>query len=100
MRISQTVSLIGLLSSVFINVSAQTPTPMNRIDLHRGWNLQSSCKAKEPGDVISTLKFQPKGWYATTVPMTVLAAQVTAGEFKKPYYGINFKQIPGVNYSG
>jgi exo-1,4-beta-D-glucosaminidase len=98
MRISQTVSLIGLLSSVFINVSAQTPTPMNRIDLHRGWNLQSSCKAKEPGDVISTLKFQPKGWYATTVPMTVLAAQVTAGEFKKPYYGMNFKQIPGVNY--
>ena len=69
---------------------------MNRIDLHNGWTVQTSRKIQATGDVISTPKFQTKGWYRTSVPMTVLAVQVAAGEFPDPYYGMNLRKIPGV----
>ena len=69
---------------------------MNRIDLHNGWTVQTSRKVQATGDVISTPKFQTKGWYRTSVPMTVVAVQVAAGEFPKPYYGMNLRKIPGI----
>ena len=62
---------------------------MKRIDLHNGWTVQTSRKVQATGDAISTPKFQTKGWYRTSVPMTVLAVQVAAGEFPEPYYGMN-----------
>ena len=39
-----------------------------------------------------------KGGTAVTVPSTVLAAQVAAGEFKDPYYSDNLRKIPGTSY--
>ena len=69
---------------------------MNRIDLHNGWTVQTSRKVQATGDTISTPKFQTKGWYRTTVPMTIVAVQVAAGEFPEPYYGMNLRKIPGI----
>jgi exo-1,4-beta-D-glucosaminidase len=66
--------------------------------LRDGWNLQSACKVTPSGDEISTTAFHPEGWYAVTVPATVLAAQVAAGEVKDPYYGMNLRKIPGESY--
>jgi len=71
---------------------------MNRIDLHNGWTVQTSRKVQASGDAISTSKFQTKDWYKTTVPMTVLAVQVGAGEFPEPFYGMNLRKIPGMAY--
>jgi exo-1,4-beta-D-glucosaminidase len=70
----------------------------SRIDLHDGWSLESSCKLNDSGEAISSSQYKPQGWYTTTVPSTVLAAQVAAGEFKDPYYGENLRKIPGTNY--
>ena len=60
--------------------------------------MQSGCKTQAPGEAISTESFNPAGWYAVTVPTTVLAAQVAAGEFKDPYYSDNLRKIPGTSY--
>jgi exo-1,4-beta-D-glucosaminidase len=66
--------------------------------LHEGWRLQSSCKIQAAGEAISSNGFDDKGWYSVTVPSTVLAAQVAAGEFKDPYYSDNLRKIPGTTY--
>jgi exo-1,4-beta-D-glucosaminidase len=71
---------------------------MNRIDLHKDWTVQTSRKVQATGDAISTPKFQVKDWYKTTVPMTVLAVQVAAGEFPEPYYAMNLRKVPGMAY--
>jgi hypothetical protein len=54
---------------------------MNRVDLHTGWTVQTSRKVWATGEAISLPKFQTKGWYTTSVPMTVVAVQLAAGEF-------------------
>ena len=85
--------LTPLLHSV--PTAAMTPA---RLELRQGWALQSSCKVPQGGEVLSTVKFKPRGWYAVTVPSTVLAAQVASGEFEEPYFGENLRRIPGTSY--
>ena len=66
--------------------------------LHDGWRLQSACKLQAGGDAIATQGFSTEGWLSTTVPSTVLAAQVAAGVFPDPFFGMNMRQIPGESY--
>jgi exo-1,4-beta-D-glucosaminidase len=66
--------------------------------LHDGWNLQSACKVTDTGEAISRAAFHPEGWYVASVPSTVFAAQVAAGEFHDPYYGMNLRKVPGESY--
>lgn len=74
------------------------PVFASETPLHEGWKLQSACKVSATGQSISTAAFQPQGWITATVPTTVLAAQVAAGVFKDPYYGMNLRNIPGTSY--
>lgn len=69
-----------------------------RVPLRDGWKLQSSCEVKAGGEEISKLGFVTAGWTTTKVPSTVLAAQVNAGKFKDPYFGMNLRDIPGTDY--
>jgi exo-1,4-beta-D-glucosaminidase len=78
------------------HASAQSPAA--RIDLHAGWTLQSSCKIKDDAATISRPGYQTEGWYKTTVPATVFAAQVASGEFPDPYFGMNLRNVPGMDY--
>src|SRR5512143_764528 len=96
MRTTRLSLLLFLFSFLPTNAAAQSSAPMNRIDLHNSWTVQTSRKVRATGDDISTPKFQTKGWYRTSVPMTVLAVQVAAGEFQEPYYGMNLRKIPGI----
>ena len=74
-------------------LQAGTVTP-----LHDGWKLQSACKLQATGESISITGFATQDWLQTTVPSTVLAAQVAAGVFPDPYFGTNLRQIPGTDY--
>ncbi len=67
--------------------------------LRTGWNLGSGCTVKGDGASISTTAYKTVGWISATVPTTVLAAQVAAGEFKDPDYGTNLRDIPGTKYA-
>src|SRR5262249_5315462 len=88
---------LALFSSLLANAVAQSMAPMNRIDLHHRWTVQTSRKVHATGDAISTPKFQTRGWFRTSVPMTIVAVQVAAGEFPEPYYGMNLRKIPGMS---
>ncbi len=68
------------------------------IPLHEGWRLQSGCKLEATGEAISKPGFSVEGWIRTSVPSTVLAAQVAAGIFPDPYFGDNLRKIPGTTY--
>src|SRR5277367_6449867 len=74
------------------------PKPEPGLALKDGWELQSSCKVEESGEVVSTPKFHPQGWYAISVPSTVLAALVQHNVYPDPYYGMNLRSIPGTTY--
>ncbi len=50
------------------------------------------------GEEISTPKYQPKDWYAVSVPTTVAAALVKAKVYPDPMYGMNLRSLPGVSY--
>ena len=70
----------------------------SRIALHEGWTLQTSAKVEAKGEVISTTRFSPKGWHEVTVPTTVVAALVKDKTLPDPYFAMNLRQFPGVNY--
>ena len=96
------------VSTIFC--AAQTPLPSAEAPTHRdathrqtmklekNWHIQSSCKIEEKGPEISKPAFKTAGWIETSVPSTVLAAQVRAGMFKDPFVGMNLRQIPGTTY--
>jgi exo-1,4-beta-D-glucosaminidase len=68
------------------------------MDMRENWLVQSSCKVNEPGEVLSTSQFTPDHWYKTTVPSTVVAAQVANGEFHDISFGKNLRERPGMDY--
>ncbi|HUA97064.1 MAG TPA: hypothetical protein VMA34_01905 [Terracidiphilus sp.] len=82
-----------LLLSLSAAVQAHALTP-----LHDNWRLQSACKIQADGATISAPGFSTDDWIKTTVPSTVLAAQVAAGLLPDPYYGDNLRKLPGVSY--
>lgn len=77
---------------------AGTAEAQERLPLKAGWTIQSSAKVEEPGEVISTAKYQPTGWTAITVPNTVVSALVHNKTYPDPYYGKNLRELPGMTY--
>jgi beta-mannosidase len=59
-----------------------------------GWQMQDSAKVTEAGPAISATAFSPQGWYAATVPGTVLTTLVNDGVYPNPLYGENMRAIP------
>jgi exo-1,4-beta-D-glucosaminidase len=86
---------LALVLSALLLVSAAAA---QRIDLHDGWQLDSSCKMKDAGAAISTAAYHAAGWLPAAAPTTVLAAQVAQGEFREPYYAMKLREIPGTSY--
>ena len=66
--------------------------------LRQGWEIQSSADVREGGATVSTGGFEPRGWYPTTVPSTVLSALVAGQVYPDPYVGMNLRSIPGTSY--
>ena len=98
-----------LLALVFItsSLAAQDKNPSaaeakhsteGRLALHEGWTLQTSAKVEAKGDVIASPQFSPKGWHEVTVPTTVVAALVKDKTLPDPFFAMNLRQFPGVNY--
>jgi exo-1,4-beta-D-glucosaminidase len=66
--------------------------------LREGWKVQSSSVATAPAEEISRLGFATTGWYKTAAPKTVFAVLVENGVYKDPYFGMNLRSVPGVEY--
>ena len=79
------------LFAVLIPTSLLAQLPTQTID---GWQMQDSARVADPAPIISTAGFQPQGWYAATVPGTVLTTLVNDGVYPEPLYGENMRAIP------
>jgi len=66
--------------------------------LREGWKVQSSAQVKATGDKVSQPGFPTQAWYSTSAPKTVFAVLVENGVYKNPYYGMNLRTFPGVEY--
>src|ERR1035437_10540247 len=86
--------LILALLALPAALTAGTVTP-----LREGWRMQSACKLQAAGESISVEGFAAQDWLQTTVPSTVLAAQVAAGGFPDPYFGMKLRPGSGPDYS-
>jgi exo-1,4-beta-D-glucosaminidase len=74
------------------------PHEVRRIDLKRGWRIQSSAQAPQSGAEISLPGYNVQGWHGATVPSTVVSALVQDGTYPDPYFGENLRSIPGTTY--
>lgn len=99
MTLNSLRSLFVLLfaSTLFSADLPQSP-PASRISLDRNWRIQSACKLNDGGNAISRPEYRVDGWLATSVPHTVLGAQVDAKLFPDPFTGMNLRAIPGTTY--
>jgi beta-galactosidase/beta-glucuronidase len=59
------------------------------LTLGAGWQLQDAAKVPQPGAQVSTHGFDTSGWYAATVPGTVLTTLVNNHVYPEPLYGEN-----------
>jgi exo-1,4-beta-D-glucosaminidase len=75
------LSLLGFVS----------PSLAEELVLRDGWSIQSSREVPDKGSVLSTPAFQPKQWYHTTMPSTVVAALVADHVYADPYFGLNLR---------
>ena len=79
-----------------------TGTPLeslpSKIPLAQNWRLQSSCEVKATGQEITVAGFRTDGWHKANGPTTVVAALVADGTYSDPYYGLNLKSLPGMDY--
>jgi exo-1,4-beta-D-glucosaminidase len=66
--------------------------------LRDDWRVQSACRVQAGGDLITASGLPTDGWLKTSVPSTVLAAQVAAGMLPDPNFGDNLRKIPGTSY--
>jgi exo-1,4-beta-D-glucosaminidase len=105
-------SLTRLLATLFLssqffvasaaNPSANPPleeqTETGKLLLRDHWGLQSSAKVDAPGESISTPAFVPQGWHDASVPTTVVAALVGDKTLPDPFFAMNLREFPGMNY--
>src|ERR1700730_13431510 len=79
------------LLSVLAPASLSAQLSIQTID---GWKMQDAAKVAAEARSISTAGFEPQGWYAATVPGTVLTTLANNGVYPEPLYGENMRAIP------
>src|SRR3954451_3770734 len=92
-----------LVSTLLAGQEKQVKAPVMRsteskLALHDGWTLQTSTKVEAKGEVISMPQFSPKGWHQVTVPTTVVAVLIKDKTLPEPFFGMNLREFPGMNY--
>ena len=68
------------------------------ISLQTGWTVQSSAKVRDAPEKISSPGYDASDWYKASAPETVFAVLVENGIYKNPYFGMNLRSVPGVDY--
>lgn len=89
--------VVASFVSIATAASGLEPTSIKLL-LRDGWTIQSSCEVKAGGQEISAAGFSTKGWHRAEVPTTVVAALVADKTYPDPFFGMNLKSFPGMNY--
>lgn len=86
--------LATVLAAEIPSASART----DRIPLDDGWTIQSTAQVPAKGEQVSRAGFATSGWQTVRVPNTVVGALVENGTIKDPYFGMNLRNLPGMDY--
>jgi exo-1,4-beta-D-glucosaminidase len=94
-------SLQAVMTMLLFAILAMLPATVRANDevLRDGWMVQSSAKVTGGGERVSLQGFDTTGWYKTSAPNTVFAVLVENGVYKNPYFGMNLRSVPGVEYA-
>ena len=84
-------------ATFFVDDKPLSTLPEGALLLRSGWKVQSSLLVKENGNQLSSAKAGTDGWYATSLPATVLTTLVRNGVYPNPYTGMNNMRIPDSN---
>jgi exo-1,4-beta-D-glucosaminidase len=88
-----------LAAAMMVTLLSADQTPAaGEITLREGWKVQSSAKVPQGGEQVSSAGFKTDDWYKTSVPRTVFAVLVENGVYAEPYFGMNLRSVPGVEY--
>src|SRR6478672_10645654 len=85
-RILVFIGLVSIPAVVCLAAPANVSAP---VVLSSGWKLQDVAKVPQAGAVVASAHFKTKGWYAATVPGTVLTTLVNNRVYPEPLYGEN-----------
>jgi hypothetical protein len=77
---------VMMAGPVALAASSSVPLP---VTIGAGWQLQDAARVPEAGAAIALESYKPQGWYAATVPGTVLTSLVNNGVYPEPLYGEN-----------
>jgi exo-1,4-beta-D-glucosaminidase len=93
-------SVLGLCFWLLCTTSGllAQPGPNTPLSLNQGWTLESGCHLTATGAEIASVAYKPTHADRISVPSTVLAAQVVSGEFPDPFFAMNLRKIPGMDY--
>ena len=64
------------------------------------WQIQSSSKAQQVGDEISSNGYSTQGWYAVSGRATVMAGLLENGTYKDVFYSDNLRAVEEPDASG
>ena len=91
--------LLALVAGAATGLRAEPNPPAgDELSLKDGWAIHSSVGLSTTPEVLSRPGFKTQGWYAASVPSTVLAALVEDKVYPDPYFGMNLRSIPGTEY--
>ncbi len=80
---------LPLLLAVVATVPAAAAALPQPVTIASGWQLQDVAKVPQAGGQVSVVGFDTFGWYAATVPGTVLTTLVNNRVYPEPLYGEN-----------
>jgi beta-mannosidase len=82
-------STLAVLIAVLAPVCAGAKSAPTQPIVLSGWQLQYAAKTPQSGAEIAAPGFSTAGWYAATVPGTVLTTLVNNRVYPEPLYGEN-----------
>jgi Exo-beta-D-glucosaminidase Ig-fold domain/Glycosyl hydrolases family 2/Glycosyl hydrolases family 2, sugar binding domain/Glycosyl hydrolases family 2, TIM barrel domain len=86
LKVVVTAGVVTMVGPLALAANTSLPLP---VTLDAGWQLQDAAKVPDAGATVATEKYKPKGWYAATVPGTVLTSLVNNRVYPEPLYGEN-----------
>jgi exo-1,4-beta-D-glucosaminidase len=92
MRIGPAFRFLAAAGLACLSLAAQ------RLELHSGWEIQSSARVTAAPAAVATPGFSTQGWIPAAIPSTVFAARVANHLELDPDYGMNLRQAEGVSY--
>jgi exo-1,4-beta-D-glucosaminidase len=92
------LAFVCLLKTTGPSSNAEASGPPERSYLADGWAIQSSSRITTSGAAISSLAFTPVDWHRATVPSTVVGNLVDDLVYPDPFFGMNLRSIPGMQY--